>query len=120
MIVTSQPQHDTAKASGNADRSAASYPHELGHVEEYYTDGMYLVHVTVPATGSKADITIWTSGDALLVTMRCERARHGALTRSVGLPSGADTGGISASYKPGMLEVRVPVVAVGQRGDVAS
>ncbi|SNR81992.1 Hsp20/alpha crystallin family protein [Haloechinothrix alba] len=120
MTVTSQSQHDTAKVSGNADRPGPGYPPELGHVEEYYTDGMYLVHVTVPATGSKEDITIRTSGDALMVTMRCARARHGALTRRVGLPPGADTGGIRASYKPGMLEVRVPVVAVGQRGDVAS
>lgn len=38
---------------------------------------------------------------------RFER-RHGSFSRAVGLPQGVDEGQISASYRNGVLEVRVP------------
>ena len=44
---------------------------------------------------------------------RFER-RHGSFTRAVGLPQGADESKIAASYKDGVLEVRVPKPEVAQ------
>ena len=38
---------------------------------------------------------------------RFER-RHGSFSRAVGLPQGVDEGQISASYRNGVLEIRVP------------
>jgi HSP20 family protein len=38
---------------------------------------------------------------------RFER-RHGSFSRAVGLPQGVDEGEISASYRNGVLEIRVP------------
>ena len=91
-------------------------------VEEFMEDGQFVVRAELPGIDPDKDLDISVSHGALRI--RAERRqesetkekayyrselRYGAFDRSVPLPSGADEPQVKATYKDGILEVRVPV-----------
>jgi HSP20 family molecular chaperone IbpA len=87
-------------------------------VEDYVSEGQYVVRVELPGIDPEKDIEI-TVDDGVL-TVRAERReekkeggrsefRYGSFARSVTLPTGADEENVAASYRDGILEVRTPI-----------
>ena len=92
------------------------------HVEQFREGGALVVRAEVPGVDPDKDVEI-TVHDGLL-EIRAERReettaegkehyrsefRYGMFSRSVPLPAGASESDIAASYRDGVLEVRVPV-----------
>jgi HSP20 family protein len=91
-------------------------------VEEFTEPGAYVLRAELPGIDPDEDVEITTSAGVLSVhAVRREEKkekvggryrtefRYGALSRSVTLPSGAREDEIAATYKDGILDVRVPV-----------
>ncbi len=90
-------------------------------VEELHEDGTLVVRVEVPGIDPEKDVDVNVSEGMLHIAARREEKseqktkgavrsefRYGELTRDLVLPPGVDTGAVKASYKDGILEVRVP------------
>ena len=96
---------------------------QLLRVEEFEQDGTLVVRAEMPGIDPDKDVEI-TVGDGML-TLRAERTeeeeetskkhfhrkeiRYGGFFRTLPLPEGVKEDDISASYKDGVLEIRVPV-----------
>jgi HSP20 family protein len=91
-------------------------------VEEYTEDDTYVLRAEIPDVDPEQDVDITVSEGTLSVhaERREEKRqqasggyhtefRYGAFTRSVALPPGAKEDQAAATYKDGILEVRVPV-----------
>jgi HSP20 family protein len=91
-------------------------------VEEFTEDGMFVVRAELPGLDPEKDVEI-TVLDGLL-TISAERTekeetserhfqrrelRYGSFVRSVAIPDNVDAEKVTASYKDGILEVRVPL-----------
>ena len=91
-------------------------------VEEYSEDGTLVIRAEMPGIDPDKDVDISVS-DGML-TIRAERREetkteerqgfhsefhYGAFSRSLRLPAGASEADVKASYKDGILEVRVPI-----------
>jgi HSP20 family protein len=87
-------------------------------VEAYVKDNRYVVRAELPGMDPDKDVEITVEDGTL--TIHAERReehkephrsefRYGSFTRSVVLPSHADTEHITATYDKGILEVSVPV-----------
>lgn len=98
--------------------------HQLVAVEEYTEDGMLVVRAELPGIDPDKDVEI-TVGDGML-HLKAERTereektgrhfhrselRYGAFARSLPLPGEVDEDKIEASYKDGILEIKVPLPA---------
>ncbi|USX54498.1 Hsp20/alpha crystallin family protein [Lentzea sp. HUAS12] len=88
------------------------------HIEDFVEEGAYVVRAELPGLDAAKDIDVSATGGMLTITAQREEARkeqhrsefrYGSFTRTVSLPTGADTTKISAKYEKGILEVRVPV-----------
>jgi len=90
----------------------------LIRVEDAVTDKEYVVRAELP--GLKPDRDIQVSAEDGVLTIRAERHeqetgkrrtefRYGVMQRSVRLPAGADTDHGTASYRDGILQVKVPI-----------
>ena len=99
---------------------------QQGFRMEQFTDedGTLVVRGELPGLDPDSDVTIVVEGDLLKISGRREERsedttddtywtefHYGSFSRSVGLPSGARTDDIKASYTDGILEVRVPIDA---------
>jgi HSP20 family protein len=91
-------------------------------VEEYRDAGALVIKAEVPGIDPDKDVDITLAGGELRIDVRHEEKaehkdkdgyrsefRYGTFSRTVSLPGGADVKDIKASYKDGILEVRVPV-----------
>lgn len=91
-------------------------------VEEFTDDGTLIVRAEMPGIDPEKDVTITVSDGMLHITAeRSEEQeksgrtfhrrefRYGSLARSVPVPDGVDEDKVEASYKDGILEVRVPL-----------
>jgi len=91
-------------------------------VEEYRENGTLVVKAEVPGINPESDVEINLVGDHLQIGVRREEKsehkgkegyhsefRYGAFTRSVTLPPGVTQDDVQASYRDGVLEVRVPL-----------
>jgi HSP20 family protein len=91
-------------------------------VEEFDEDGTRVVRAEMPGLDPDKDVEV-SVADGLL-TIRAERTereetskrhfhrkeiRYGGFSRTVALPEGVNEGDVSATYKDGILEVRIPV-----------
>lgn len=91
-------------------------------VEEYRENGTLVIKADMPGIDPDKDVEM-TVSDGML-HLRAERReeketsdrdyrrteiRYGAFSRSLALPPGASEKDVTASYKDGVLEVRVPV-----------
>lgn len=95
----------------------AGFPHGV-RIEEYTKDGEFTIRAEVPGIDPEKDIEISVDDGVLTVEgQRQEKHQsgqrsefsYGRFMRSVSLPSGADEDHIKASYRDGILEVKVPV-----------
>jgi HSP20 family protein len=94
---------------------------ELIRVEEFRDDGTLVIHADLPGIDPEKDVEL-TVADGML-HIEAERheeekreekgyvrqeLRYGALSRSLPLPEGVTAADITATYKAGVLEVRIP------------
>lgn len=91
-------------------------------VDEYREDGTLVVRAELPGIDPDRDVEITVSDGMLTIEARREEeekaggrdwVRHelrcGAFRRTLALPEGVSEADIKASYKDGILEIRVPV-----------
>jgi len=94
---------------------------ELIRVEEYREDGTLVIHADLPGIDPGKDVELTVSHGMLHIEAERreeEKAedkgyvrrelRYGSLSRSLPLPEGVTEADITASYKAGVLEIRVP------------
>ncbi len=93
-------------------------------VEEYQEHGQMVVRAELPGIDPDKDVTVEIVDGDLVISaekrnheetterhVHRSEFRYGLLTRRVSLPEGVDQSKISASYKDGVLEVRMPMPA---------
>lgn len=91
-------------------------------IEEFREDGDLVIRAEMPGIDPDNDVEITVSDHAL--HLRAERKtesktentrgyrsefRYGSFARSIRLPAGAKASDVKASYRDGILEVRLPV-----------
>ena len=94
---------------------------DLIRVEEYRDDGTLVVRADLPGIDPDKDVELTVAGGMLHIEAerreeekREEKGylrrevRYGALSRSLPLPEGVTEADITASFKDGVLEIRVP------------
>jgi HSP20 family protein len=94
---------------------------DLIRVEEYREDGALVIHADLPGIDPDKDIELTVSDGMLHIEAeRREEERreekgylrrevlYGSMSRSLPLPQGVTEADITATYKAGVLEVRVP------------
>lgn len=94
---------------------------DLIRVEEYRQDGTLVIHADLPGIDPDKDVEL-TVADGML-HIQAERreeekqegkgyvrqeVRYGSLSRSLPLPAGVTEADITATYKDGVLEIRIP------------
>jgi HSP20 family protein len=102
------------------------FPHwwwveDLIRVEEYREDGTVVIRADLPGIDTDKDVELTVSDGMLHI--KAERreeekreeqgyvrqeVRYGSLSRSLPLPEGVTEADITASYKDGVLEIRIP------------
>ena len=93
-------------------------------VEEYREADTLVVKAEVPGINPETDVEITLEGNQLHLGVRREERsehkgkegyhsefRYGTFSRSVTLPAGVTQDDVQASYRDGVLEVRVPLPA---------
>lgn len=96
-------------------------------VEEFVDNDTLVVRAELPGIDPEKDVDLSVSGDVLRIrAQREERSeekkkdsyrsefRYGSFSRNVPLPPGTTDADISASYRDGVLEIRVPVSGAGR------
>lgn len=91
-------------------------------IEEFTEDGTLVVKAELPGIDPDKDVEITISEGMLHIAaerseeeekterhFRRHELRYGSFARSLPVPEGIDEGKISATYKDGILEVRVPL-----------
>ena len=94
---------------------------DLIRVEEYREDGTLVVRADLPGIDPDKDVELTVAGGMLHIEAerRAEEkreekgylrreVRYGAVSRSLPLPEGVTETDIAASYKDGILEIRIP------------
>lgn len=87
-------------------------------VEDFMEEGSYVLRAEIPGIDPEKDVEVTVEHDML--TIHGERREvtkdknhqefhYGSFSRTVALPSGADTSSITAGYEDGVLTVKVPV-----------
>jgi len=105
---------------------AVPFPHwwwagDLIRVEEYREDGTVVIRADLPGIDPDKDVelTVWDGMLHIKAERREEEkreqqgyvrqeVRYGSLSRSLPLPEGVTEADITASYKDGVLEIRIP------------
>jgi HSP20 family protein len=98
-------------------------------VEEFHDGTDYVVRAEMPGIDPDKDIEVTMTERVLHI--RAEKReeqkteekggyrsefRYGMFSRSLALPAGADAEAVKASYRDGVLEVRVPIDEVQSKG----
>lgn len=91
-------------------------------VEEYVEDKSLVVRAEMPGIDPEKDIDISVVRGALVIKAQREvksetkdkdsyrsEFHYGSFVREIALPAGSEDGDISATYRDGVLEVRVPI-----------
>ncbi len=87
-------------------------------VEEYVDEGQFVLRAELPGIDPDKDVDIAIRGGVLTVKAERREARqdvhrsefrYGSFSRSITLPSGADEDDVRATYRDGILEVRVRI-----------
>jgi HSP20 family protein len=95
-------------------------PEDLIKVDEFWDDGKLVVRAELPGIDPDKDVELTvTDGMLHIAAQRREEAktedkgyvrrelRYGSFSRSLPLPEGVSEGDVTATYKDGILEVRV-------------
>lgn len=91
-------------------------------VEELVDDGKLVVRAELPGIDPEKDVDVSVSGNQLRIDAHREERqeekekggyrtefRYGSFSRVLRLPEGASADDVTATYKDGVLEVRVPL-----------
>ncbi len=94
---------------------------ELIRVEEFRDDGALVIHADLPGIDPEKDVELTVSDGMLHIEAERreeekreeqgyvrQELRYGALSRSLPLPEGVTAADITATYKAGVLEIRIP------------
>ncbi|MEA5154665.1 Hsp20/alpha crystallin family protein [Raineyella sp.] len=94
----------------------------LLRVEEYVDDKTLVVRAEAPGLDPDKDVSISVDNGKLLISAKREERsehkekdsyhsefRYGSFSRTIPLPAGVTEGDVTASYRDGVLEVRVPM-----------
>jgi HSP20 family protein len=94
---------------------------DLIRVEEYREDGTLVVRADLPGIDPAKDVELTVSGGILHIEAERheeekreekgylrQEVRYGSFSRSLPLPAGATEADITAAYKDGVLEIRIP------------
>lgn len=105
------------------DRMFEDTAHQM-HLEEFVEDGTCVIRAELPGVDPDKDIEISVADGMVHLRARREERkaeekpsgyhsefRYGSFERTVRLPEGATDQDVNASYKDGILEVRIPVPA---------
>jgi HSP20 family protein len=105
---------------------AVPFPHwreadDLIRVEQFREDGALVVRADLPGIDPEKDVELTVSGGMLHIhaerreeEKREEKGylrhelRYGSLSRTLPLPGGVTESDITATYKDGILEIRIP------------
>lgn len=103
--------------------------HQMIKIEECKEGDALVIRAEIPGVDPDKDIQIEVIDDALVISaekvesheeaaghMHRSEFRYGSLTRSVPIPRGVDESKIGATYKDGVLEIRM-VTPTGMKGD---
>jgi HSP20 family protein len=95
---------------------------QMIRVEEFEEDGHVVVRAELPGVDPEKDVEVTVQGGMLRITAErreeekkeergyvCNELRYGKFTRTLGLPEGVKEEDIQATYKDGILEVRLPM-----------
>ena len=95
---------------------------DLIRVDEYRDDDTQVIRAEIPGIDPDKDVELTVDGGMLRISAhrRVEETtedkgysrhelRYGSMTRTLPLPEGAAESAITATYKDGILEVRIPV-----------
>jgi len=91
---------------------------QMMRVEDFQDGDQYVMRAELPGIDPDKDVELEVQDGVL--TIKAERReerkephrsefRYGSLSRSVTLPAGADETGVTANYRDGILEIRVPL-----------
>jgi HSP20 family molecular chaperone IbpA len=110
------PWRDLAESGGHLIR-----------VEESTEDGARVVRAELPGVDPEKDVSVTIEDDTLVISARREERsesrdaesyrsefRYGSFTRHVRLPRGTTPEVVSATYRDGVLEVRLPIGPTGE------
>lgn len=94
---------------------------DLIRVEEFREDGALVVRADLPGIDPEKDVELTVSGGILHIEAERreeekqegrgyvrQELRYGSLSRSLPLPEGVTEADITATYKAGVLEIRIP------------
>ena len=94
---------------------------ELIRVEEFREDGTLVIRADLPGIDPDKDVELTVSDGMLHIEAERreeekreekgyvrQELRYGSLSRSLPLPEGATAADITATYKAGVLEIRIP------------
>ena len=102
------------------------FPHwrdveDLIRVEQYRDDGTLVIRADLPGIDPDKDVELTVSGGMLHIEAERreeekreekgylrQEVRYGSLSRSLPLPEGVTEADITATYKDGVLEIRIP------------
>ena len=100
-------------------------------VEEFVDESTLVVRVELPGIDPDKDVELSVANGVLHIRAQREEAsekqekdiyrsefRYGSFVRTVPLPEGANEDDVTASYKDGILEVRVPMPAEEEKPPV--
>ena len=104
---------------------------DMIRADEFVEDGTVVMQVEMAGIDPEKDVEISLDGDVLHVTAERreedetkERTytrrelRYGSFHRDLLVPAGTSEADVKASYKDGILEIRVPVPAAGEKKPV--
>lgn len=87
-------------------------------IEDFVEDETYVVRAELPGIDPASDVTVTVDNDILTIRgerqevkadKRMKEIQYGAFSRSVRVPSGTKTEDIKATYRDGVLDVRMPL-----------
>jgi len=90
-------------------------------IEETHEGDDVIIRAEVPGIDPEKDVTVEVDDDMLVITVQRTEShrsesdhvhrsefRYGTFSRSIPVPGGVDESKVAASYKDGVLEVRLP------------
>jgi len=136
-LMKREPRGEAADIPGRFDRlldewtrmipfRPVPFPHwrgveDLIRVEEFREDGVLVIRADLPGIDPEADVELTVSHGVLRIEAERreeqkkegkgyvrQELRYGSLSRSLPLPEGVTEADIAATYKDGVLEIRVP------------
>jgi HSP20 family protein len=97
---------------------------DLIRVDEFRENGSLVVRAELPGINPDKDVEVTVSGGMLHIGAErheeekteekgylCQELRYGSFTRDLPLPEGVTEADVTASYRDGILEIRIPAPA---------